>query len=105
MNVLAFLQTRVLQSGHLHFYLLTIILTAIGLISYSFFQERINLGLSRLSDLQVHEGLIAAVMAVAVIAAVRARKLILAIVALGIIGYSMAILHRFFDRAGHTGSP
>ncbi|PKN62054.1 MAG: hypothetical protein CVU57_26130 [Deltaproteobacteria bacterium HGW-Deltaproteobacteria-15] len=96
MNLLAFLQTRLLQSGHLHFYLLTIILTAIGLISYSFFQERINLGLSRLSDLQVYEGLIAAVMAVAVIAAVRARHLILAIVALGTIGYSMAMIYIIF---------
>jgi multicomponent Na+:H+ antiporter subunit A len=96
MNLLAFLQTRLLQSGHLHFYLLTILLTAVGLLSSSFFQEPIHLGLDRLSDLHVHEGLIAAVMAVAVIAAVRARNLILAIVALGTIGYSMAMIYILF---------
>ncbi len=96
MNRAAYLQTRLLQSGHLHFYLLTIILTGAGLVSIAFFQEGIYLGLHRWRDLHIHEGLIVAVMAVAILAAVRAHNLILAVVALGIIGYSMAMIYILF---------
>lgn len=96
MNLLAFTQTRFLQSGHLHFYLLTVVVTFVGLIAFVFFQGEISLGFERWSDLYVHEGVIAAVMAVSVIAAVRARNLILAVVALGTIGYSVAVIYILF---------
>jgi len=96
MNLLAFVQTRFLQSGHLHLYLLTIVLTAICLITPAYFGEGLPRSLGRWSDLHIHEGLIAAVMAVSIIAAVRARNLILAIVALGAIGYSMAMIYILF---------
>jgi multicomponent Na+:H+ antiporter subunit A len=92
---LAQVSTRVLQSGHLHFYLLIIVITAIGLIGSSL--TPLFLDLSRWSDARVHELVLAAVVLAATMLVVRSTKLITAVVSLGVVGYGVALFFLFFS--------
>ena len=96
-SFVARITTRILQSGHLHFYLLIIVLTAIGLIGGSLLPQYLHLGLSRWSDVRVHEFVLAVVVLAATILVVRAKKLITAVVALGVVGYGVALFFLFFS--------
>jgi multicomponent Na+:H+ antiporter subunit A len=94
---IARVQTRILQSGHLHFYLLIIIITAIGLLGSSLFQQHLPLGLGRWSDVRIHELVLAVVILAATLLVVRAKSLITAIVSLGVVGYGVALMFLFFS--------
>lgn len=96
-SVIARITTRTLQSGHLHFYLLIIVATVIGLIGGSLLPQYLPLGLSRWSDVRVHEFVLAVVVLAATILVVRARKLITAVVSLGVVGYGVALFFLFFS--------
>jgi len=89
--------TGFLQSGHLHFYLLIIIITAIGLIGGSLFPQSLSLDLSRWSDMRVHEFVLTVVILAATILVVRAKTLITAVVSLGVVGYGVALCFLFFS--------
>ncbi len=89
--------TRILQSGHLHFYLLTIVVTAIALIGGSLLTQHLPLGVSRWSDVRIHEFVLAVLVLAATVLVVRARKLITAVVSLGVVGYGVALFFLFFS--------
>jgi len=92
LNGVAHWQTRLLQSGYLRSYLLMIILTTIGLTGYALVSRAALPFLSRLPAVQFNEWLIAAIILVAAIAVVRASSRLAAVAALGVIGFSIALL-------------
>ena len=89
-NQLARGQTAILQNGYLRFYLLTMV----GLTVISVWMALGGELLSHLRpmpfDFRVHEILLVGLILVAAVAAVRARTWLLAVGALGIVGYSVA---------------
>ena len=86
-------QTRMLQNGRLRYYMMTVIGTAVIAVGYSIF-GRGNYPTLMLSDLEVHlyELMLAAVILASIIAAVAFRTRLAAIAALGVTGYSMAVI-------------
>jgi multicomponent Na+:H+ antiporter subunit A len=92
MNFAARLQTRILQNGHLHFYLLTIVLTTAGLVGWSLVNQRTTIDFTGWSDIRSYEWLIGFIILGAIAMTVRARSRFLAIVGVGVIGYSVALI-------------
>lgn len=92
LNGLAQWQTRLLQSGYLRSYLLMIILTTIGLTGYALVSRAALPLMPPLPEAQFYEWIIAAIMLAAAIAVVRAGSRLAAVAALGVIGFSMALL-------------
>lgn len=90
-------QTRFLQNGHLHYYLLIIVVTTIGLVAASLFQQQLPLGLERWVDARLYELVLAGVILAAAFAVVRARSLITAVVCLGVVGYGVALIFLLFS--------
>jgi multicomponent Na+:H+ antiporter subunit A len=91
MNFAARLQTRVVQSGHLHFYLLIIIVTTVGLVGWSLLKP-LTVILVNLTDIRLYELLIGIVTLIATVAVVRARSRFVAVAALGAVGYGVGLL-------------
>jgi multicomponent Na+:H+ antiporter subunit A len=86
------LQTRILQNGHLHYYMLIIILTTTGLIGWSLWHQGVTVNFDEWTNIRFYEWLISFVILMAVAVVVRARSRFLAIVGLGVIGYSVALI-------------
>jgi multicomponent Na+:H+ antiporter subunit A len=97
LNTVALYQTRFLQSGHLHFYLLIIIVVTIGLVGTSLVGRKVLVGLSRLSDIRSYEVLLAAIILAAAVLVVRSRSRLAAVVSLGVVGYGVALLFLLFS--------
>lgn len=97
LNVVARAQTRLLQSGYLRYYIVIIILTTVGLAGYTL----LSMGPPRwpaggLMDIRFHEALIAVLMLLAAAMAVFSRSRLAAVAALGVIGYSTAVIYVLF---------
>jgi len=96
LNVVARAQTRLLQSGYLRYYIVLVILTTVGLAGYSL------VGTGSLGwppgglDIRFHEGLIAVLILLAALMAVFSRSRLAAVAALGVIGYSTALIYVLF---------
>jgi multicomponent Na+:H+ antiporter subunit A len=90
---LAAWQTRIFQGGYLHHYVLTIILTAIGLTVVTLVSHPAGfyLNLERM-DIRLFEFIITVLIVGAAIVAVIARSRLSAIVAMGVIGYGLALI-------------
>jgi multicomponent Na+:H+ antiporter subunit A len=89
---LAAWQTHVLQSGYLRYYLMTIIVSIIALIGYTaFFRYGTVPPLSRFS-VEFHEAGICLLIPLAAWATIRAPSRLAAIVALGVVGYAVALI-------------
>ena len=95
--MLARIQTRLLQSGHLHFYMLIIIGTTLGVVGTSLLSQEFPIGLSRWTEAQSYELVLAALILAAAVAVVRARALITAVVCLGVVGYGVALVFMLFS--------
>ncbi|HUE72389.1 MAG TPA: putative monovalent cation/H+ antiporter subunit A [Pirellulaceae bacterium] len=97
LNVVAAVQTRLLQSGYLRLYLLTILVTTVGLVGYTLLRR---VELPRREDWfdgALHEAsLVSGLIALAVLATILARSRMRAIVALGVVGYGVALLFVLF---------
>lgn len=92
LNRLAAGQTRLLQSGYLRYYLLTIIITTAGLIGVALAAwARLNAP-ANWSDIRFYEACLAGLVLMAVAATVRAESRLAAIAALGVVGYGVALL-------------
>ena len=92
LKALAGWQTRVLQSGYLHHYVLAIIFTTLVLVSYTLFKKggfQISL---EIGDIRVFELIIAILMLVAAFVTVWVPSRLGAIVAMGVIGYGLALI-------------
>ncbi|MBI5670411.1 MAG: putative monovalent cation/H+ antiporter subunit A [Chloroflexi bacterium] len=90
------LQTRVLQHGYLRIYLLTINLVFFVLVGLTLVTKHDFAGQLPSTDLRVHEAVIAAIIAVAMIVVLFARSRLAAVVSLGVVGYGIALIFVFF---------
>jgi multicomponent Na+:H+ antiporter subunit A len=89
---LASWQTRVLQSGYLHHYVLAVVLTTLVLVSYTLFNKggfQISLGIG---DIRLFEFTVAILMLSAAFVTVWVPSRLGAIVAMGVIGYGLALI-------------
>jgi multicomponent Na+:H+ antiporter subunit A len=88
-------QTRVLQNGVLGWYLLVVVGTTVALVG-AVFLTRVGVPSLQPGEIRLHEAAVAAAMAAAAVAVVRARTTLFAVAALGIVGYGTALLFLFF---------
>ena len=92
----AVLQTRFFQSGYQRYYLITIIIFAVGLLLLQMVRVG-NIGLVfSLSDLRFYELGLVLLMAMASFMAISTKSRIAAIAALGVIGYGLALIFVFY---------
>jgi multicomponent Na+:H+ antiporter subunit A len=94
MQRLARWQTRVLQSGYLRYYLMTVVITTIALGSFALFTN-FNLGTlrwDRLAAVQFHEWLLAIAILLAALYMVLTHSRLAAVAALGVIGFGVATI-------------
>lgn len=96
LNVVAKGQTRILQSGYLRTYLLITLGTAVALVGYPLLIRAETINLLTASDVLIHEVVVAALILIAAVAAVRARSRLGAIAALGVVGYGVSLIYVFF---------
>ena len=96
LNRLASAVTGILQSGHLHYYLLIIILTTVGLAGYTLLSRGGAVHLQVLPELRFYELGISLLILMAALAAVRSRSRLAAVAALGVVGYGVALIFIFF---------
>ena len=90
------LQTHILQSGYLRYYLMTILLSSVALIGYTaFFRDGLELPLLEF-EIAPHEAAICLLIPIACLAVIRAPSRLSAIVALGVVGYSVALIFVLF---------
>jgi multicomponent Na+:H+ antiporter subunit A len=96
LNATARSVTHLLQSGRLHHYLTTIILTAIGLVGYTFLTRGIGFNLQTNTELRFYEAGLAGTILLAALAAVRSRSRLASVAALGVVGYGVALIFILF---------
>jgi multicomponent Na+:H+ antiporter subunit A len=97
LNLLARSQTRLLQSGSLRRYLLLVILTSIGLVGYAFLSRTLDLLRLPLAEASTYEIGLSVIILVAALATVRSRTRVGALAAVGIAGYSVALVYAIFS--------
>lgn len=91
-------QTRLLQHGYQRFYIMTILLTSIGLIGYTMLRA----GESQiyrpvgLSDIQFYEVVLGLVILATGLAGIRSRSRLGAVISLGVVGYGIALVYVLF---------
>ena len=91
-------QTRLLQSGYLRYYLISTLLTLVAMVAAALWlnPDALKLHLD-FSDIQLHEGVIAAVLVSATLAAVTLQSRLGAVASLGAVGFSIALLYVLFS--------
>ena len=90
------ISTRFLQNGSLRFYILIIIIFAIGLLSWSFVHNLEFLKSIQISDMYAFEWLLALIILISCFSVIRSRSRLAGVVALGVIGYSIALIFVFY---------
>jgi multicomponent Na+:H+ antiporter subunit A len=93
MNALAKAQTRVLQSGYLRIYLLTVMAVTVGVVGYALFSRAVLSGPTTPMDARSYEWIVAAMILGAAIGAVRSSSRLAAVAALGVVGFSVALIY------------
>lgn len=93
LNLLARWQTRVLQNGRLRLYLLTVVATTVVLVGYTLVMRAGVHIAPGLADLFPRDMVIAAMILAASGATVRSGSRLVAIVAMGVIGYGVALIY------------
>ncbi|GAB4338218.1 MAG: putative monovalent cation/H+ antiporter subunit A [Candidatus Abyssubacteria bacterium] len=93
LTLVARAQTIILQSGHLHIYLLIIILTTVAIVGRSLLGHLDLVGPHDWHDLRLFEALIAVVIIGATAAVVHVQSRFAAVVALGVVGYGMGLIY------------
>ena len=85
-------QTRIVQSGHLHLYILIIVLATVFLVGASL---PVNLRFIKpqWTTIGFHEWILVAVILWATTIVIRARSRLVAIIALGVVGYSVVLFY------------
>jgi multicomponent Na+:H+ antiporter subunit A len=91
LNWIASAQTRVLQNGYLRFYLLTIILATLGLSGSLLLQGGLHWP-EQLTEVYFYEAALAVLIVIAAFAAVRSHSRLGAVAAMGVVGYSIALI-------------
>lgn len=93
---LARLQTRILQNGYLRYYILTLVLFAVGLTGTTLWLKGLAPPVPSFAGLQLFETAVSIMILVAALVAVFARSRLEAVVAMGIIGYGVALIFVYF---------
>jgi multicomponent Na+:H+ antiporter subunit A len=88
-------QTRLLQSGSLRTYLAYILITLLGLAGITL-ALRVPFSLPQLSIPQIHEVGIAVIMLIATVVLLRATSRLVAVIALGVVGYGVALVFLYY---------
>jgi multicomponent Na+:H+ antiporter subunit A len=96
LNASARAVTRLIQSGRLHHYLTTIILTTIGLIGYTSLTRGVVVQMQAFPELRFYEAGLAALILLAALAAVRTNSRLASVAALGVVGYGVALTFVLF---------
>jgi multicomponent Na+:H+ antiporter subunit A len=91
------LQTRILQNGYLRYYLMTIVLTTVVLIGYTLFNQVDLTGLLTVSEVRFYELVIVGLILAATLMVVFSRSRLAAVVALGVVGYNVALIYILFN--------
>jgi multicomponent Na+:H+ antiporter subunit A len=86
-------QTRILQNGYLRFYIIFIILTTVGLGTYTLFSMEYPADILGDTTVTIYEGIITLIIIGSVIMLIKAPSRMMAIVALGAIGYSVGVIY------------
>lgn len=98
LNLLARAQTRLLQSGYLRFYLMIIIATTVGLVVYTLASNgQLNGVVRQPGEARFYEIVIAVLILAAAVVVTRAQSRLAAVVALGVVGYGVALIFIFFS--------
>ena len=92
------IQTRVLQSGYLRYYLMIVIISIVVLTGYTLFALDVlaNSSLLRLPTARPYEILIYLTIIAAAVMVIQTRSRLAAVAALGVIGYSIALIFILF---------
>lgn len=91
-NGIAKIQTIVLQNGYLRFYVLTIIVTTLGISTYTLFRNGLSVPAIEWSPPHFYEYGIAALILLAAGAAVHSKTRLAAVAALGVVGFGVALI-------------
>ncbi len=89
-------QTGLLQRGYLRGYLVIMLAAALLLVGSSLVMGSVSPSFSVDRQLRYHEALLALLIVVAAVAAVRARSRLSSIIALGLVGYGVAVVFLLF---------
>ena len=92
LNWAAGAQTRVLQNGYLRFYLLTIILATVSLTGSLMLLQGGLYWPKQLTEIYFYEAALAILIVIAALWAVRSHSRLGAIAAMGVVGYSVALI-------------
>ncbi len=98
LNTVARAQTQFLQRGYLRFYLLITVATTVGLAGYTLV-SRVPFPWPKstvFSEVRFYEAVLALTILLATIAVVRASSRLVAITALGVVGYGIALIFVFY---------
>jgi multicomponent Na+:H+ antiporter subunit A len=96
LNMLARGQTRILQSGYLRYYLLTVLLAVIGLASFTLFTQSGLHWPSEVTEIRFYELALGVLILVAAFAATISWSRLGAVAALGAAGYGVALIYLLF---------
>lgn len=96
MNALARTQTSLLQSGKLHHYLFTVILTTVGLVGFTLFSRGGTYPLQGFQELRYYEIGLAVLILMGAIFAIRSNSRLAAVASLGVVGYGVALTFVFY---------
>lgn len=95
--VLARVLTRLVQSGYLRLYVATVILFLAAALISAMVPGAVGSGGLRLTALQISEASLGTVMVLAALTVARARSMLAAVAALGIVGYGGALMFVMFS--------
>jgi multicomponent Na+:H+ antiporter subunit A len=90
-------QSRILQNGYLRIYLLMILMATLLFVGFSFLDGLPLISTADVSDVQLHEVVVAAVILVATLFIIRSDSRLGAVAGLGVVGYSVALLYTIFS--------
>jgi multicomponent Na+:H+ antiporter subunit A len=96
LNALARIQTQLLQSGYLRYYLMITMGATLGLVGYALIGRQTFAATLNWTDLRFYEAGLAALIVLAVLAAVLVKARLAAIAALGVVGYCVALVFVLF---------
>lgn len=85
-----------LQNASVRSYVLTIILTLVGLVGAALLTARVMPGLRRWTPIQLHEAAVVLLIIAAAISATRARSIMAAVLSLGTVGYGLSLMYVLF---------
>jgi multicomponent Na+:H+ antiporter subunit A len=96
MTGLAWMQTRVIQSGYLRYYLMAIVLTVVALTVHAGLAKVWHLARPFAGPIPLYQAGIALLIICSAVIAVRSRSRLGAIAALGVVGYGVALIFALF---------